>query len=76
MKSCISFAEECRQVKDTCRKSYVMRPLSGRKSWEQNLIARFQWRFLGFRIEFLQYHWFAMLFEQSVEVNIVINKGL
>ncbi len=39
-----------RKSKDTCRKCYVMRPLSGRKSWKQILIARFRWRFLGFRI--------------------------
>ncbi len=39
--------------KDTCRKSYVMRPLSDRKICEQHLIAHFQWRFLRFQIEFL-----------------------
>ncbi len=41
------------EIKDTCRKSYVMRPLSGRKSWEQHLIAHSQWWLLRFRIEFL-----------------------
>ena len=40
-------------IKDTCRKSYVMRPLSDRKNCEQHLIAHFQWRFLRFQIEFL-----------------------
>ena len=29
--------------KDTCQKSYVMRPLSDRKNCEQHLIAHFQW---------------------------------
>ena len=52
---------ETNLLKDTCRKSYVMRPLSDRKNCEQHLIAHFQWRFLR-------------LFEQSVEVNIVMNK--
>ena len=51
-----------------------MRPLSDQKCCEGHLIAHFQWRFLRFQIEFLQYQWFAMLFEQSVEVNIIMNK--
>ncbi len=38
--------------KDTCRKSYAMRPLSDRKSCETHLIAHFQWGFLRFHFEF------------------------
>ena len=48
----ITDGEKCRS-KDTCRKSYVKRPLSDRKICEQHLIAHFQWRFLRFQIEFL-----------------------
>ena len=49
--------------KDNCRKSHVMRPLSDRQSCEQHLIGHFQWRL-------------AMFYEQSVGVNIDMNKLL
>ncbi len=51
--------------KDTCGKSYVMRTLSDLKSCE--------W---GRECNLSQFQSFARLFEQSVEVNIVMKKWL
>ena len=45
---------EYQTYKDTCRKSFEMRPLSDRKSCEQHLVAHFQWQFLRLLIEFLE----------------------